>query len=202
MKTTLLRYWQIHMANTLNARECKRQLFTVVWRNIMVLCFTFYLFSCNKNATCDGGLTHPKTEFSASLRIDGFYYKKGVKNIKPQFFYKNGIGLVELVGTDTSELVEFSTRISNGSYYTDNKDNKFNWGLIRLNNDIIEIEFFDKSSNLECFRPFINRGIILNDSTIAMTEYEFDNQINQYPDTNFYYFKEFPKPDSTNSFIE
>lgn len=206
MKTIFLRYWQTHMAKAPNTIEWRRQRIMVVSRNFFLILLVIQLTSCKKIFKCDNEyLTHKRENLdSTNLRLDGFYFEVGRQVVRPRFFYSNGINLMEKEGVDTLELEMLKSNILDGSYYNWLKDIKYTWGLVRIKGNVIEIERLDRRSTLECYSPIIRRGIIQNDTTIAVYEYELPNESSntKFPDTVFYKFRAFPKPDSTNSFIE
>ena len=99
-------------------------------------------------------------------------------------------------------MLEFEKKVSDGTFYTNNKDYKSTWGIFKVVNNVVMIERVIGSGGLRGL-AFIDYGEILNDTTIHIYKNEdpYTNVSSVKDDT--LHFKQFsPKPDSTNVFIK
>lgn len=89
-----------------------------------------------------------------------------------------------------------------GSFYESNNDKKLYWGLFNINTTIIRIEKWYPSSG-SGMPVYLHEGEIINDTTFRITRSVRQKTGEEKELNEIYHFKEFfPKPDSTNSFID
>ena len=139
------------------------------------------------------------------IRTDGYYYSyfdsgSDINLVAITIFYKNGVAIDGIGGYYT--LLEFEKKVSDGTFYTNNKDYKSTWGIFKVVNNVVMIERVIGSGGLRGL-AFIDYGEILNDTTIHIYKNEdpYTNVSSVKDDT--LHFKQFsPKPDSTNVFIK
>ena len=136
----------------------------------------------------------------SQLKINGYYYRFSKDNnyiLFPFIMYKNGILIDTSNGENSIEAMDDYIR----KHYvndTRHKRNKYFWGVFFINDDKIIINTLYNSYP---HVGIIMEGVILNDTTLHITKYVFDNKEREFDAV--YHFREFyPKPDSTNTYIK
>lgn len=163
---------------------------------------------CRKVLQCEKSenLTFSKNPYIGNhLRLDGYYYASRLTNhLDPLILYRNGIVTgFNVYVVDHNEINDFETKLSNGEYYNYLLSQKYNWGLYKIDSNIIECETFQTDGGLSrCWYPITYFGTILNDTTLSFNRvYTSEGEFLFYAKDTFH-FKQFtPKPDSTNPFI-
>jgi len=170
-------------------------------KNLLVsLCSLIILYSCD----CSYYKFSIKRENynGNEIKMDGYFYtdnsgKSSTTSI--QFFYRNGVvlsgGRYSLHNLDSIE-----SEIINGALF--DMDNKRSWSPFKIKNDTLITEYLYEnppSCQLLTAKSFFE---IKNDTTIILKRVSQaaykDQEYNQ-----IWHFKQFfPKPDSTNIFIE
>jgi hypothetical protein len=176
---------------------CKNQVRTFMVKlnnravELCLLCCLSWI-SCKKLGLCkDATLSINKSTISTSLRMDGYYY--GL----PQydnfydtvysviFLFHNGVFLQSSFSGGLEKINEFEDRINNGLA---ERHIKSYWGIYKIQNDSILVQGWVPS--MSCFKSYSSYYLMLDDSTLF---YRSDTML----------FKQFfPKPDSTNDFIQ
>ena len=159
---------------------------------LMFLCFVY--LSCG--TTGYEPLQLIRQDYSGQeIRLEGYYYFKEVVPMGPGtsilFLYKNGVvynfGVVP--DTSLSKVDAFIKTIPHSS-----TDKPYAWGVFQVNDNKVKIEIWDIVSGGKNTTT-LREGKILNDSTIQICLFNRPNE--------FYRFRKFfPKPDSTNRFVE
>lgn len=175
---------------------------------LIVIVIMNLLSNCKDNDWNDDGLSIKREPYTGSLlRIDGYYYEKyaignGDYRYNIYFFYKNG---TVLYGETPSgdELQQKEAEYISGSFYVKIKEQKYYWGLFKVENNNIKFERWYPGD--PPLKAYIREGNIINDSTFIITEsYRMQGgkktEVRARSET--FHFKAFsPKPDSTNKFI-
>jgi hypothetical protein len=130
------------------------------------------------------------------LRIDGYYYYFYEDRIVVCFIYCNGI--IKLCGSPPS-IQDFENRDNPCS----GSSSKIGWGVFIVEKDNIKYEVWRGSPGFETLPTEISEGRILNDTTFHITLSYRQDGSERHERNDLYHFRHFyPKPDSTNSFIQ
>ncbi len=118
------------------------------------------------------------------------------------FFYSNGI-ILHIGGRyNYEELLNMEKEITNTQLIQKLKENKYCWGLFKIEDKNILFERYYKSDALSK-KAYIRSGLIVNDTTFRITKSVRSDGIEEKEIEEIYHFKQFsPKPDSTNNFIK
>lgn len=139
-----------------------------------------------------------------TLRLDGYYSYDWGDAMNVYFFYFNGV-ILDGNSFEKQELEEKELKYVNGEFYDFAKNSKLNWGVFKIESDIIKFEQWYPGSG-PAKRAYIREGKVLNDTTFHITKsYRMKNgkKKDENNQNEIYHFKKFsPKPDSTNKFIE
>lgn len=146
------------------------------------------------------------TGLTNQLRIDGFYYEKVNLNndaVKVIFLYRNGVvcDLLTFEKLDMQVIREHINKFYNG---TDNNivNSRLHWGSFELLEKEISLTNWYPSSGGP-LPVYVKKGIVLNDTTFVIKEYETTKGKKKGDLNDTYKFVKFsPKPDSTNNFIK
>jgi len=168
--------------------------------NILIIAVANLLFvSCIKDKYTDDSFKLNKNEyFGKQLKIDGYYYSS-VENedyFSLYVFYRNGVVLIPGVSDNPDEYLDGFT---SGSGI----NNKDSWGLFLIENNTIQIEYYEPKM-IEGMAAYLKTGEIINDTTFVITEVKRSKDGSERMTINeTYQYKQFiPKPDSTNKFIK
>lgn len=152
----------------------------------------FFQVSCKKYINDKFTLT--KTEYNGNqLRIDGYYYSNVYDNYYNLiFFYKNGVILKK---ETRFEYIESEIKVGSNV--------KTDWGLFKINNNTIKIEYYIKKM-IEGLPAYIKSGEIIDDTTLVLKKEYRSNDSSNFTEINeIYHFQKLDsKPDSTNSFVK
>jgi len=177
-------------------------------RKYIFIIFILLFFSyCTEWIPCnDTEFSFPRTENNSNkLKLGGYYYGNIVetnsKQIHIKMFFQNGI-----LSNSTNLLVNAET--GNVSFETNELayKSKSLWGVFRIFEDSIEIQQWIPMNN-GCVDVVGYKGIILNDTTFAITKWYNVSRKGTYTNINdtiysIWKFHEYsPKPDSVVSFI-
>ncbi|MCK9562621.1 MAG: hypothetical protein M0R02_07865 [Bacteroidales bacterium] len=118
------------------------------------------------------------------------------------FFYSNGI-ILHIGGRyNYEELLNMEKEITNTQLIQKLKENKYCWGLFKIEDKNILFERYYNSDALSK-KAYIRSGLIVNDTTFRITKSVRSDGIEEKEIEEIYHFKQFsPKPDSTNNFIK
>ena len=145
----------------------------------------------------DEELSLKRTPYTGNeLRIDGYYYRK-IPDLEIRFFYRNGI--VRYGGGGYSSFEELDNCILNHQIV--DGSSKTDWGVFLINGNTIKFEMWYPPSGGGT-PTYIREGEILNDTTFHITESYRSDGSERSEKNEMYHFRQFyPKPDSTNKFI-
>lgn len=159
----------------------------------------------------DDPLSISKTGYTGNqLKIDGYYYGgyPANENLKQDavidtwFLYRNGVAL----DGNTIEYQELAAQENDwktSEWHSNIKDLKYHWGVFTIEGNTIQIEKWYPSE--KPYSSYVNKGLILNDTTFLITEqYRMvdGSQTDKVIRNETFYFKQFsPKPDSTNPYV-
>lgn len=164
-----------------------------VFAFLFLLLSLFITMSCNKNcAKKDGKLSIKRTDYYGSLKINGcYYYYTADGNVSLFFFYRSGTVVTHTVN-DTTQISSVISVVG---------DDKYDWGAFIVSNDNIRIEGWELG---RCGYPvYVNKGIIIDDSTIAIKE-TFglkDNENYRQESVTLRFKRTVSKPDSTQPYL-
>lgn len=170
-------------------------------RKIIFLCIGLLsITSC-----VDQKLSLSRTSNTTSkIRLDGFYYSRH-EGDKPSygisFFYQDGTVFHAGIASEEAfkDIGQFIAEHENFR-----RNTKESWGLYQISGNRFIMEGWNSSvgGGLPRYRK---EGLILNDSTILLTEYRgYENKSPKIEtiESGYLYFRPYlPKPDSTNHFI-
>lgn len=135
---------------------------------------------------------------SDNLRIDGFYYHCDTAYCHPFFLFQNGLFLsFGLIYLDDLNLID--SIITDVGFLGSVKNTQYGWGVFLVKNDNIIIERWLPGVGGP-YPTQLLRGLILNDTTIAISGLRGRKHGSEIVSFKFRYLEQ--KPDSTNAFIE
>jgi hypothetical protein len=131
---------------------------------------------------------------SNNLKLDGYYYCQNDGGSSVFILYRDGVYFDPGFIMNVSSLSKLDTEIttSYGSSF-------WNWGLYQLNGNNLIIERWLPGSGGP-YPTQINKGFIADNKTILISGLRGSKHENEIDTFRFRYL--FPKPDSTNTFIE
>lgn len=175
-------------------------------KNFKITVFSFSIFfvlqGCKKICE-DAKSDFPRQEnISNMIRLNGYYYGDltGNNPSTPSIYliYKDGICYSGLGSYNISDIEDNSLVLS---IIEAKRNSKPGWGIYKIENNFIEIQNWTFSTG--CKPIIIQKGEILNDTTIKITSWKNSNSDKQHlVNAIFLFHKYSPKPDSTNNFIE
>ncbi len=170
---------------------------------IAILC---QLSSCKKLGLCkDCELSLQRQDYNGiNMKTNGYYFGNihSDNTVDIYYFYRNGVFLRG--GSETFSNAQNGI-VSIDDLNDISKLTKYLWGVYVVSGNLIEIESWIPA-NYGCFNEsYIEKGIILNDSTIQINYCEKrKNGKKDYCETvskTFQFSTITQKPDSTNNFI-
>lgn len=171
---------------------------------VLSLLLVFLQNSCRKLGLCkDDEFTFSRQENSFnSLRLDGYYLEylpeKDSNYARVYFFYTNGITYSNLASYKVEDIINDSTGLN---ITEENRKIKSGWGIYKIENNSIEIQSW--AFSLGCKAVLIQKGDILNDTTIKLTSWKNSSSDVLHNEITIMRFHEYsPKPDSTNNLIK
>ena len=166
-----------------------------------------FAFSCDKSTLCDDDeLTINRIiNNSNMLNLSGYYYGdiSGINSDHPNIYLINQNGI--FINANSFSLSDAETGNVTFTYPDLAYQYKGDWGVYKLENNTIEIEYW-VSRSCGGVGLLYEKGIILNDSTFKITywrrSYGDKTEREEYINAIFRFQKYSPKPDSTIRFIE
>lgn len=166
-----------------------------------LLLILFVTYSC-KSYEPDPELIMKRLPYNGNkIRLDGFYFSNRPNYTSYMFFYSNGIVFTRS-GMD-NKIVEINDILKDMEFVREHKDR---WKIFQINNDTLHLHGWENTGS-GFIGPIQVHSLndeyykILNDSTLLFIKhtgyYNYTSDNNKY----FYFKKCFPKPDSTNVFI-
>ncbi|MDO5666029.1 MAG: hypothetical protein Q4G63_12350 [Bacteroidia bacterium] len=171
-----------------------------IFRTALIVCMLL-VNGCSKFVTWDEFALKQTRYDGAELKINGYYYKLGEDGRYQSCycFYKNGV-LLNMGGykSSISEVDEYIKQrfILRDFCYS----NKPCWGIFVITGRKIQFEHYYITDQL-VKASYIREGRILNDSTFHITVSYRSDGSERGDENEYYHFRKFEKPDSTNVFL-